>query len=406
MTRRELIKSTSLLLFAAVMDPTPFAAHADPSGKFTTMAGGEGKFDHHAVSTGWLPFEMPDDRHLIIRVQMDGVATDAVLDSGVGITVLDTDFAAQLGLHRRANLLGFGLTGQANGSEAGGLLIRIGNLSLRTRQTSLFDMANLSAATGRKIVAVIGRDLFGAAVVEIDFRKHLIAFRNPTVLVNDTSAVLPLKVTAENVREVPVSIEGAAAVPAIFDLGSDTPLYISAEYAAQHGLLNGKRTSTSLSAGIEGTMPNRVAVLKQVRLGETILRNVPVEIPERWTYQAPAFIGLPILSRFRLTIDFHREQLSILPVTDLIDLPFRKDRSGIGAVVSDGSLEIAHVAPGSPAAQAGLRVGDRIVMINGQEIGPAYLKSRTREGSKPAGTTLRLRLGDGRNVAVLLADYF
>jgi hypothetical protein len=370
----------------------------------TTMDGGATLFDGHAVSTGWLPFEMPDDRHLIIRVQLNGVATEAVLDSG--ITVLDVDFAAKLGLRRHAEFHGVGLTGRADGGLADGILIRVGDLSLRTQATSLFDMASLSAAAGRPLVAIIGRDLFGAAVVEIDFANRRIALRKPTAIFDDTGTVLSLRASAENLREVPISIEGAPAVPAIFDLGSDTPLYISAEYAAQTKLLVGKRTSTSLSAGIEGVTPNRVAVLEYVMLGKTVLRNIPVEIPEQWVHHAPAFIGLPILSRFRLTIDFRRDRLAILPLDDLINLPFRKDRSGIGAVVSGDGLKIANVAPGSPAARASLRVGDTIVAINGQELGPAYFKSRPREGSKPAGTTLRLRLADGRTMNLVLADYF
>lgn len=401
-----MMKSSSGLLVAAVVEWMPLLANAAPNDGVITMDGCKPIFDRHAASTGWLPFEIPDDRHIVVQVHLNGVATEAILDSGVGTTVLDIAFAAQIGLHQHSDSIGVGLTGRANGGMANGLLIRIGNMSLHTQKTSLYDLTALGAATGRKLVAIIGRDLFSAAVVDIDFSQQLVAFRNAPAIGNDRFAVLPLRTTAENAQEVPVSIESALAVPAIFDLGSDTPLYISAEYAAQHRLLSGKRTSTSLSAGIEGTTPNRIAVLKEVRFGETILRDVPVEIPERWTYQAPAFIGLPILSRFRLAIDFRRERLSALPIPDLVHLPFRKDRSGVGAVVSDRVLEISHVAPGSPAALAGLHVGDKIVAINGREVGPAYLKSHPREGSKPAGTTLQLRLADGRTVAVVLADYF
>lgn len=405
-SRRFLLKSSSLLLLTSGLELTPFVAEAYPNGKLKPMGSVESRFDDHAASTGWLPFQKPDDRHLVIRVQLNGVSTEAVLDSGVGVTVLDINFAAKLGLHRRAEFQGIGLTGGANGSVAEGILIRVGNLSVRTQTTSLFDMAALSAAAGRQLVAIIGRDLFGASVVDIDFAKRQIAFRSPAATLDHNGLVLPLNATAQNMREIPISIERSPTVPAVFDLGSDTPLYVSAEYATQSGLLDGKRTSTSLSAGIEGTTPNRVAVLKHVMLGKTTFHDVPVEIPERWTHQVPAFIGLPILGRFRLGIDFRRDRLSILPLAELINLPFRKDRSGVGAVVSGGGLKVANVAPGSPAAQAGMRVGDEIVAINGQQLGPAYFRSRPREGSKPVGTVLRLRLADGRTINLVLADYF
>jgi predicted metalloprotease with PDZ domain len=65
-----------------------------------------------------------------------------------------------------------------------------------------------------------------------------------------------------------------------------------------------------------------------------------------------------------------------------------------------------HVASGSPAELAGLRVGDEVIAINGEMLGPEYFKNHPSEGTKPVGTVSVLTLSTGSKVKVVLADYF
>jgi membrane-associated protease RseP (regulator of RpoE activity) len=161
-----------------------------------------------------------------------------------------------------------------------------------------------------------------------------------------------------------------------------------------------------MSAGVEGTELNVVAVLDKIKLGSSILENVPVEIPQRWANPVPAVVGLPILQRFRLVIDFSGNRVSPIPIDNAILRPFRKDRSGIGAGRVGNSLRVVYVAQNSPAESVGLKAGDTIVAINGKPLDDSYFKSRPHEGSKPAGTVLRLTLANGSTLDLRLADYF
>jgi carboxyl-terminal processing protease len=66
------------------------------------------------------------------------------------------------------------------------------------------------------------------------------------------------------------------------------------------------------------------------------------------------------------------------------------------------------VVPGTPAAQAGLAVGDRIVAVDGKtpaKLSLPDLRLKLREA--PAGTPVELRIqrgGDERNVRMVLKD--
>jgi C-terminal processing protease CtpA/Prc len=67
-------------------------------------------------------------------------------------------------------------------------------------------------------------------------------------------------------------------------------------------------------------------------------------------------------------------------------------------------LAISHIRPGSPAARAGLRVGDHIVSIDGQSVlgKDAYLyHTLTRV---PAGATLRIGLANGKTISLTAAS--
>ncbi|HEY7007113.1 MAG TPA: PDZ domain-containing protein, partial [Sphingomicrobium sp.] len=75
--------------------------------------------------------------------------------------------------------------------------------------------------------------------------------------------------------------------------------------------------------------------------------------------------GEPLLSRFRSTYDYSRYRVWLDPLPDAPPLPF--DLSGLSlAKAEDGVLEVSAVMPGSPAEQAGIRVGDLVAAIDGK----------------------------------------
>lgn len=74
------------------------------------------------------------------------------------------------------------------------------------------------------------------------------------------------------------------------------------------------------------------------------------------------------------------------------------DLAGLGVALVDGRTEIAALTPASPAYMAGLNAGDRIVAVNGQQIGAMALRQLTLR--KPV--LLLVQRADGSHVHIPL----
>jgi C-terminal processing protease CtpA/Prc len=95
------------------------------------------------------------------------------------------------------------------------------------------------------------------------------------------------------------------------------------------------------------------------------------------------------------------------PYADAQTKPFRKNRTGLALVVEAGHLVVDFVSKDSPAERGGWKPGDRVTAIDGRPIPADYAVS---EASLwvfgPAGRTVTLTDGGGRQKKLTLADYY
>jgi C-terminal processing protease CtpA/Prc len=89
----------------------------------------------------------------------------------------------------------------------------------------------------------------------------------------------------------------------------------------------------------------------------------------------------------------------------LADVPPPYELYGIGASITDGQPfpTISTVSPGSPAAKAGLKVGDGVIAINGAYArggAPFYFFARGLQGQQGSNVEL-IVLRDNREVLIV-----
>jgi hypothetical protein len=364
-------------------------------------------------TTGWLPFIFHRESQIYLPAQVNGVAAQGWIDSGASALILGRDFAERLRLKLSGAVKGHGVTGSTQGVLARGPIeVRVGSLVLNRDEAPAFDTAGVSAAAGRPFDFFLGRELFDALLVDIDFPSRKIAFHDPRSFSPPPGAVaVPLRVSG-NLRSVPVSIEGRPPVPATFDLGNNVALKISPRWAAEQKLLDGKRTTSSPSVGINGRSLDAEAVLSTLEIGGFVLKDAPVYVTQAWAndvngISTPANIGLPVFSRFRLVTDYGRDRLWLMPSEAALQRPFRKNRSGLRSTFAGDRLRVIHVSSGSPAERLGWKEGEAIVAVDGVPINADYMTHpRSFWSSEPAGTTIRLTLADGSVRSLTLEDYF
>jgi hypothetical protein len=119
-------------------------------------------------------------------------------------------------------------------------------------------------------------------------------------------------------------------------------------------------------------------------------------------------VGGTVLKRFTVTFDHGGQRIFFAPNAAARE-PEPHDRAGLWLnAAAGGAFEVMDVVAGGPAAKAGVRVGDRIVAVDGTPAAKLTLPDlRERLRTSRPGTEVRLTLesaGTRRDVTVALAD--
>ena len=104
-------------------------------------------------------------------------------------------------------------------------------------------------------------------------------------------------------------------------------------------------------------------------------------------------IGGQILGRCRVTFDYAHQRIHFEPGPSF-DRPFETDMSGFSFTRTPEGITMRVVNPNSPAAEAGLQVGDRITQVDDQPadtIDPSALRLQLQQ----EGRAVRLRVERG-----------
>jgi hypothetical protein len=370
------------------------------------------RFAEGRDSTGWMDFELFDNERIFIPATVEGRPVELLLDSGAGITALDASFAKQAGIKAVGSVGVMGVGGSSTMQLAPNLQVKFGGLTLSPITAGLIDLSEVVAEMGRPLPLILGKEVLNELVVDIDFQRRKIAFRDPNGFSGPPGAVrLALGRHGDN-RTVPVSVEGAAPVPFDFDLGNGSPLIVYGAYRDSAHLLDGKPQSLTLTSGVGGAKPDKVATVGSITLGGVQLASVPAAFPDAGndavsSDRAGGNIGLPVFRRFRLVMDYPHNAIWLTPNASAMAEPFPKRRSGLMVSQDRDRLKVIQIAPGSPASRAGWKEGAEIVAVDGQKIGPGYLGSPLSHWSERApGTEVTLSLADGSTQKLTLADYY
>lgn len=276
------------------------------------------------------------------------------------------------------------------------------------------NVMDLSGLIGEQVDGILGADFLMRFTVEIDYDAERIILYDPR---DWEPRRRDRRLAAAFTRNrpfvfVPLAIGARAAGirKLLVDTGADLSLLV-------HTVPDSLRTPsldsvfltdvptqtvpTKIANGLGGGLRGSVGRSRSLLLADKELSGVityfqPIDTAMVETMAGrQGIIGNELLRRFVLTVDYPRRQVYLRPEGRAWKKTFRYDRSGLTILAGGPSLRtynVADVVPGSPADEAGFRVGDRLMAVNGKPVYLMTLDGILRRLRGKVGRRIRLRV--------------
>ncbi len=344
---------------------------------------------------------------VIVPVSINGSPPlNFILDTGVRTTMLSEPVligSLGLSLEETVIVLGLGGEGIVEAARDNNVNIEMGglagqNMSLIILPEGVFSFSEMF---GFPVYGIIGYDLFRDFPVEINYSGSFIRiFRNSNYRIRRRSTVVPLQIINEkpytNV-EIVGQNNDTLRTQLLVDLGASHPVYLGKE----HKNLSETVIEGFLGKGLSGPLLGSVGRLKHFSIGNISAGAPVVAYPYQQFFtvmgeqvQWQGIIGGGLLKRFDLIIDYGSQRM-VMQKNFRHKEPYRFNMSGLE--IKAGGLDyreftIHSVREGSPAYEAGIMPGDRLIKINRRPDSEISLHLIQEELNGPARKTIRMEL--------------
>lgn len=354
---------------------------------------------------GWQDLDLTN-QHIVTRVEINSVPCLAIVDSGAQRSVIRPDFAEKLQLKAIRQVAAVTFTQVIEGSLFEVNSLKFGKFIFNKVDMSSYHISDAQYLMPEEVMVIIGMDILHGIVLDIDFVDRKMRIGERLDIQNaDKFRMEKFEVLETGLPTMKIALEAAAYVAAV-DLGNSAPILISGEFAEQRGLFDARPTSTAMSVGAEGSSIDRIFSARTVRFVGHEMRDVPIRSISNWQFPVPLVIGWQFFRAFYAIFDFITHRGFFRASQNALSTSFPKDRSGLGVQRFADHLLVSHVAAGSPAWRAGIQPGDAIVELDDVPVGPDNPKPGVKLGQLPAGSKIKLGLSSGRQVILVLKDYF
>ncbi len=326
-----------------------------------------------------------------------------IVDTGSEATILtEKAFGDLVGLSyvRTLNITGPGIVDSVEAFVATNVSLNLPGGILGRKMSMLVlkeDYLRLRENLGDEIYGIVGYDLFQRFVVEINYDTRKLVLHDPKyykprkrayteLIMDDTKPFVEGFIKQGGTSNlVKLMVDTGASHPLLLDVHNTDDLHMPSETLEAH-----------LGQGIGGEIPGFVGRVGRYSMGNFKFDDVLVSIPEPGVYSEAikrgsrhGTLGGEMLRRFNPIFDYSRKKL-FLRKSKVHRDPFEFDMSGLTLTASRKSLDTLvakSVEPGTPADEAGIREGDNILFINGEDLTTSKLSEingilRRKNGSR------------------------
>lgn len=319
-----------------------------------------------------VPFEFIEN-HLFLSAVVECRGGLWVLDTGASMSVIDDDFASELGLELSGSVTGSGAGNAVEVSFATLPPYSVGDIEFAEQNVGVIEIAELFRRTSDlEIVGILGYDFLSRFVTRVDYANETLTFYDPATFEYEGEGVVLDAALSGNTFTVPVTVDGEFGGRWSVDLGAGGSAF-HYPYAVEHGLLDRPGVDV-VGFGAGGSITKKLQAYETMELAGHEVDDAWITVPD--TEVVGAFsnteltgnLGNTLFRHFVLTLDYERQQV-IVEKGDDFGRNFPHGKAGVGFWRPEGEgVEVLYVSGGTPADEAGFEEGDTLVSINGISV--------------------------------------
>jgi hypothetical protein len=351
-----------------------------PDSRFA-LPGVEEQAVHYLKTPGLarLPFGYRG-RHVWVKVSVNGgEPADFIYDTGASLSVIDSAYAEKIGLKTEGRLQGqgAGATGSASFSRLQSVRVAgpdSDGVELHDQRAAVVNInAFLAPFFWQDCAGVLGYDFITRFVNEIDFDHQTLTLHDPKTYRYSGSGATIAFTLAGTVPAVRMRIDGRYKGDFRLDVGSSSTVDLHRPFVQRYHLASKARKGIQVtSGGFGGTFTNRLVRMKKIELGpyswlRPLVSFSGAESGALASEDYAGNIGNQILERFKCILDYERRELHLEPGKKYTE-PDRFSRAGVQLARFGDAVKAMQVLPRSPAYEAGMEEGDRVMSIDGKPI--------------------------------------
>jgi len=331
-----------------------------------------------------IPFEMVGS-YVVIRVRInDSSPLNLILDSGIRNTIItELQEGDQISLNYSdvKDLMGLGGGMRLEAYSSNYNTLKIGKLKMEPRTVFVLkeDIFNLSKHTGTKINGLIGVDIFHDYIVEVNYSNRRVNFYNQNSFFAPKGYdMLPLSIEAQKMFVNLSVLEADSArrnVKMLIDTGAELNAWFQT-FKTESVHIPQNFIRGTIGQGLNGEIKGKIGRIPQICFGAHCLLNPVVSFPDSSSIadivgnsERDGTIGSQLLNRFNYIIDYGQKAFYFKPNGNFRN-KFNYNIAGIEVTQMFPFLpqaEVWMVWEGSPAAKAGVLVGDQVLEVNGKK---------------------------------------
>jgi hypothetical protein len=357
-----------------------------------------------------VPFELVNN-HIYAPVKVNGAPFVFIFDSG-GVNLITPSTAKVLGLGSVGHMEG---NGGGSGHMDFGLskirTLRIGEATIANQVLPVAPLEDLAPAEGRTGGGMVGFETFRRFVTVVDYGAKTLTFIDPKKFdASDAGTPVPFQFDG-NTLVIEASYGGHRG-SFVIDTGARMSLTLNTPFVKANDLRAGTAKSVTGVTGWGIGGPTRATVMRGApfRIGTLTVEHPIAELStdtagSNSDAALAGNIGAGILKRFVVTLDYGHQTLYLKPIKGTIDDLDTFDRAGLWLNTDPSGFKVIDVMQGSPASEAGLKVGDIVTAIDGKPASAVPLYDlRRRLRNDPPGSVIVVSVKGRADVRLTLRD--